>query len=106
MRTSDWSSDVCSSDLHELEHRIKAFAFVDRAFDQRLGQVEREPRIGADEQTVAEEDRAAVRPQPEMAETELLVDQRQRLVRDRALVSRSEERSVGKESVRTLSSRW
>src|SRR3546814_6926504 len=99
MRISDWSSDVCSSDLrravfllqlgrgersfdklrtngrwvssglaarldqrrserlgrrlaapqHELEHRIKAFAFVDRAFDQRLGQVEREPRIGADE---------------------------------------------------------
>src|SRR3546814_4417602 len=86
MRTSDWSSDVCSSDLHELEHRIKAFAFVDRAFDQRLGQVEREPRIGADEQTVAEEDRAAVRPQLEMAEPELLVDQRQRLVRDRALV--------------------
>src|SRR3546814_10634764 len=89
MRISDWSSDVCSSDL-----RIKAFAFVDRAFDQRLGQVEREPRIGADEQTVAEEDRAAVRPQLEMAEPELLVDQRQRLVRDRALVF--DDADVGK----------
>src|SRR3546814_2977211 len=60
---------------------FRSFAFVDRAFDQRLGEVERQPRIGADEHAVAEEDRAAVRPQLEMAEPELFVDQRQRLVR-------------------------
>src|SRR3546814_11862006 len=101
MRISDWSSDVCSSDLptlclaarfdergrkrlgwrlaapqHKLEDGIEALAFVDRAFDQRFGELERQRGVAADQHAVAEQ------------------------------YGRSEERRVGKECVSTCRSRW
>src|SRR3546814_17002860 len=40
MRISDWSSDVCSSDLRDLEFTeigvLKQLGMIERAFDQRL----------------------------------------------------------------------
>src|SRR3546814_14515850 len=96
MRISDWSSDVCSSDLptlclaarfdergrkrlgwrlaapqHKLEDGIEALAFVDRAFDQRFGELERQRGVAADQHAVAEQYGAAVRPELEMAAPEI-----------------------------------
>src|SRR3546814_11904134 len=96
MRISDWSSDVCSSDLVEGNAILVA---GDRATFERLVGVaagdaertqvdEREVGIGA-----ARDDIGAARLQP---------------VRECLRVSdrRSEERRVGKECVSTCRSRW
>src|SRR3546814_11610125 len=92
MRISDWSSDVCSSDLDTLLHPRAAAggeddigAFVgDRGFyagDERLA--DREPHRSAHEREILDaDDRLA------------------------ALDRRSEERRVGKECVSTCRSRW
>src|SRR3546814_17837360 len=83
MRISDWSSDVCSSDL---EHRAGGVADIGQRVAQRerLGalaywQVFAEDRFGTDQ------------------------DQRRRRLGDH---QRSEERRVGKEGVSTCRSRW
>src|SRR3546814_6827212 len=76
LRISDWSSDVCSSDLEQIvqdaEHRLLHLAGILRAADQDqlLGEVDRDHRFAA-----------------------------------RAML-RSEERRVGKECVSTCRSRW
>src|SRR3546814_8882462 len=88
MRISDWSSDVCSSDLVELSalavatdpqsmERFKTLS-ADRTamIKQRDQEIKRVKALGLHEMT--EEERA----------------------------QRSEERRVGKEGVRTCSSRW
>src|SRR3546814_16073349 len=98
MRISDWSSDVCSSDL---QHRARDFlrigkvgqpAFVDgdardgQPFDQRLSELD-----------------------PDLV---MVAAQRHFLMLDivigiaRADRARSEERRVGKECVSTCRSRW
>src|SRR3546814_9149302 len=76
MRISDWSSDVCSSDLDRGTHRIRIF---------RHGQVDR---------VLHRRDLAGARV--------TLALGRPRHVED----LRSEERSVGKECVSTCRSRW
>src|SRR3546814_13868614 len=89
MRMSDWSSDVCSSDLNRRYYRPEDVALVQR-IDQLLNHqhysiagVQRLLKLrdgnGLDEGT---------------------------LVNARASLARSEERRVGKEGVSTCRSRW
>src|SRR3546814_6668870 len=85
MRISDWSSDVCSSDLHgeaAAVHRGHA-ARADAGADEVVGIVatEFEERAGAGQVAVPEGERLAE-------------------------VERSEERRVGRECVSTCRSRW
>src|SRR3546814_2377603 len=82
MRISDWSSDVCSSDLHVILNSVGVCGGGVR-FGQRLG------RPGAG--------------RVEPAQPGDLADAGERLL-DRHL--RSEERRVGKECVSTCRSRW
>src|SRR3546814_648873 len=77
MRISDWSSDVCSSDLAELGTRseiknLNSFRFLERAIEY---EVRRQIELIEDGGTVVQE-------------------------------TRSEERRVGKECVSTCRSRW
>src|SRR3546814_13955798 len=93
MRISDWSSDVCSSDLRDIldpfdEHRIRVA--VDMRDDRaargvaRTGQTERNTRIDDGD------DAAAQRGEPA----------------DTRVGKRSEERRVGKECVSPGRARW
>src|SRR3546814_7036225 len=79
MRISDWSSDVCSSDLHVLAD----FRFASAGDPERQGDVV-EGREMIDQAEVLEDD-ADPPPQPR---------------------HRSEERRVGKECGSTCRSRW
>src|SRR3546814_8345156 len=83
MRISDWSSDVCSSDLDELKEV--------RQRDKRQGQ-QRQQQVGIGDRQNRRFARNADRQ----------VD-RGRHLRSRG---RSEERRVGKECVSTCRSRW
>src|SRR3546814_8799718 len=84
MRISDWSSDVCSSDLADREVRPK-FAFaglaVDRARDRAVDQHDPLVALGHARQELLDHEGFG----PHL---------------------RSEERRVGKEGVRTCRSRW
>src|SRR3546814_14280351 len=94
MRISDWSSDVCSSDLQHVH------AQVERLLRQR-GQaivVER----GDDQQDAVGADRARLDHLVGI-DDEILAQYRQRAGLARL---RSEERRVGKECVSTCRSRW
>src|SRR3546814_3130176 len=82
MRISDWSSDVCSSDLH-VEHSSVANA-VGAAIAQVSGEVDRVFNGLTRDQALTEA---------------------RRLAEERA-VHRSEERRGGKECVSTCRSRW
>src|SRR3546814_2683306 len=85
MRISDWSSDVCSSDLLLLQKVMAVERRPGHRRPQPVGQL-REIRV-----------RPAFEPH---------VDQsRQRQIDDRD-IRRSEERRVGKECVSTCRSRW
>src|SRR3546814_20148691 len=94
MRISDWSSDVCSSDLEEQKDRAE-----DRARDEKLGRADPEYEVAELPQAAErqlEPDREEQQDDPQLAE--------ERDVLGRA--DRSEERSVGKECVSTCRSRW
>src|SRR3546814_19237292 len=100
MRISDWSSDVCSSDL--FEQRLKAAR--DAAGVSRLIVLdEAERRILADAEQV---------PLPPMipsridAQEAVALKLLKRYLNLRYTRSRSEERRVGKECVSTCRSRW
>src|SRR3546814_15542033 len=82
MRISDWSSDVCSSDLRQEER------FMDD--DSRLGQFEQELSAIIGDALARELVVYAHRPNP----------------LEKELLRRSEERRVGKECVSTCRSRW
>src|SRR3546814_4454940 len=86
MRISDWSSDVCSSDLPAA---VAVVAAADRACDGAFA-------FGHEDLGV----RAAL-PQRDIA-SGIVVPDRQAA----ALPERSEERRVGKECVSTCRSRW
>src|SRR3546814_10337440 len=78
MRISDWSSDVCSSDLHLDPLDVEIFLLEQAVMDQRrVVEADRDARIGG---------------------------RGDRLGPDAA--DRSEERRVGKECVSTCRSRW
>src|SRR3546814_5740942 len=83
MRISDWSSDVCSSDLGEHVH----------THNLELVDFERDPAFCRD-----------ARPVPLLPEARRATFQG--YVRPDGRVGRSEERRVGKECVSTCRSRW
>src|SRR3546814_14519775 len=87
MRISDWSSDVCSSDL-----------YFGTAYVWRQGEAEVDRRHGLWELI----DTDAYRNNPIRLVTDQGVAMRRRLT----AAERSEERRVGKECVSTCRSRW
>src|SRR3546814_1537447 len=87
MRISDWSSDVCSSDLDYERNSFNA---------ERIGMIERYL-----DGTASPTERAPVQFNYGGSEWQL----RQRLA-DLKSYTRSEERRVGKECVSTCRSRW
>src|SRR3546814_7812913 len=88
MRISDWSSDVCSSDL-----------FVDDRLDvQLLGREQRET-LGQVEAHLVAEHAVGAGPGPVLLENAGLADMPHQ-------VERSEARRVGKECVSPCRSRW
>src|SRR3546814_14162969 len=99
MRISDWSSDVCSSDLLAALHLVGAFSLADgRMFDAVTTREDgRAPRVVLIEQAAAraEQDDALERRLAQLG-----------VKRIGYLFPRSEERRVGKELGRTCRSRW
>src|SRR3546814_18036423 len=101
MRISDWSSDVCSSDLlrdeaevrgDELRRRFTVFMLL-KTFREHIFLLGRQKRKFADFGQIAVQAR--------------LTAERGHNCRNIAFVShRSEERRVGKECVSTCRSRW
>src|SRR3546814_13342973 len=97
MRISDWSSDVCSSDLGQDELVFDGASFV-------LGgaNVVLEFDAGFD----ADQALLDVREKVDLAKAELPEDAEEPTVHEINLSLRSEERRVGKEGVSTCRSRW
>src|SRR3546814_14839563 len=95
MRISDWSSDVCSSDLQRRDdrhHRAGARRIGDRGDGRQVAEAARRGRRYR---------RAAARAGDRQGDPG-----GQRADRGHAEVDRSEERRVGKECVSTCRSRW
>src|SRR3546814_981353 len=88
MRISDWSSDVCSSDLQRIGRDLDGIG-VAPVFQGILGEERR--------QQAHHQDAEARREQRERAEHRRRQD---------VATMRSEERRVGKECVSTCRSRW
>src|SRR3546814_13969117 len=97
MRISDWSSDVCSSDLPGTQAGFDANAGV-LTRDQQLELLD---RYGHVPETV-EQQRTLYRTLEGERGRQQETDARGPM----ATTDRSEERRVGKECVRTCSSRW
>src|SRR3546814_20566546 len=93
MRISDWSSDVCSSDLTAVNHRVTDFDAGGPSVGENASGLAREQRDqGGDQLLIG------------------LVEQQGRgqlaLKTADKMCDRSEERRVGKECVSTCRSRW
>src|SRR3546814_11629302 len=103
MRISDWSSDVCSSDLQPHDHIVKSH---DDERNRVIGEILRMGEMAAAQLEAAldvverREDKAADR----IIANDEATDALERKVGHHAL--RSEERRVGKEGVRTGRTRW
>src|SRR3546814_17392416 len=90
LRISDWSSDVCSSDLEQFNPRSLVNQWIDRS-ECRRRHAGAANRIGTDESEPIDHGSVSTRPlQIEPSHSD----------------ARSEERSVGKECVSTSRSRW
>src|SRR3546814_21051524 len=98
MRISDWSSDVCSSDLQHVEMRLKALGDEERRLERRF-------RAGA---AIGQREDRLYRHR--LLLHRVIVQLRTGPVMSRsapaANILRSEERRVGKACVSTCSSRW
>src|SRR5688500_14630642 len=79
-RRGDRLARLLAAPQDELEHRVKALAFFHRRFGNGLGLLERQPVALAEQGGVAEHDQARARPQFEVTEPQLLVDEAERLV--------------------------
>src|SRR3546814_14025388 len=103
MRISDWSSDVCSSDLN-LDCPLQGFA---RAVHPGVapGEVEGPRDRGIGTRIAGIEVRRLLEEAPRM-QRGLLGEAVDQLVSAQDQAVRSEERRVGKEGVRTCRSRW
>src|SRR3546814_20003264 len=96
MRISDWSSDVCSSDLPDAE------AFNPDRWDNLKGEA-----AGAYAfQTFHNGPRVCIGKQLTMVEMKVILVELVSRFRVEAAEGRSEERRVGKECVSTCRSRW
>src|SRR3546814_14848035 len=99
MRISDWSSDVCSSDLHEVESLVDKLRRSERDFRERAERAETRLHMAEnpDEEAMLEllgEETTRVLTSAREAAGE---------IRSKA---RSEERRGGKACVSTCRSRW
>src|SRR3546814_15338474 len=101
MRISDWSSDVCSSDLNDYSRK----GFID-------GRVCRLPTISVrpgKPNAAASSFASGILREPlagEASNCPVPLDTRMWLSSPQTVVDRSEERRVGKECVSTLRARW
>src|SRR3546814_15477836 len=95
MRISDWSSDVCSSDLEDLAEHLPGFALIEMDLVRVVGR-DRPVRVFA---LLGDEILAQSREFPDFA-----VSHGAMLAAYRA--QRSEARRVGKECVSTCRYRW
>src|SRR3546814_12197233 len=95
MRISDWSSDVCSSDLEALSLLVRGD--VQHHLDDEHPSVD-QPLLERVDRVVAALDLILVGEAADPADQHVLVV--------RAVDDRSEERRVGKECVSTCRSRW
>src|SRR3546814_11369339 len=96
MRISDWSSDVCSSDLTSIDLKEQV---------ERLPEVAHMP-VSLLFAQLAETNERIERFTDEIAEIHAQSETSQRLATIPGVEMRSEERRVGKECVRTCRSRW
>src|SRR3546814_13093806 len=94
MRISDWSSDVCSSDL--IDARGWLMGVATGKSDRGLGLCLAHHGIGSRFVTLQTADRHPLKPHPAMLNAAMA----------EAGATRSEERRVGKECVSTCRSRW
>src|SRR3546814_20641357 len=94
MRISDWSSDVCSSDLFETGHLGRGNGTADGLRRVEIDEAHHSCEVSAVEELVVGSNRHL--------EHHAVSTEHQRSVR----TARSEERSVGKEGVRTCRFRW
>src|SRR3546814_16044138 len=102
MRISDWSSDVCSSDL--VEH-----IFVREIAPQRIIGIERSDRLERQRLHPPRLERVMVVARPLGMNLHAVAELAGMLVEGRLepeVAQRSEERRVGKECVSTCRSRW
>src|SRR3546814_10940838 len=93
MRISDWSSDVCSSDLtfnEEVDTQPTGWDFVELRIDARTASAEETAALG-----IEIGDIVAIEPQPEFLDNGFINSRH-----------RSEQRRVGKECVSPCRSRW
>src|SRR3546814_4785418 len=101
MRISDWSSDVCSSDLPQQVHQALAFVDHHGVRTERYPYNPNGSLGGLTAVTTADGRFTAMMPHPERVTRNVMMS----WAPDR-WGSRSEERRVGKECVSTCSSRW
>src|SRR3546814_12409428 len=108
MRISDWSSDVCSSDLHVLFGKLRErhLDHPDRAFDERLARGDHRLRLLTAQHRVSNFGGVS-----QMGEAAFVngdpgdLEPRDQFAAQFAADLRSEERRVGTECVRTCRSR-
>src|SRR3546814_20334767 len=103
MRISDWSSDVCSSDLLIGCGSGRTFASIERLEDLAFGVARRvvehcrQRQVGCQVLVAVNEEAAALITGTQVGST---------LLQAGSIRTRSEERRVGKECVSTVRSRW
>src|SRR3546814_16887404 len=101
MRISDWSSDVCSSDLRRAGVEAEPAHPEQAGADQGHGQRVRRHDVLLIAATLSDDEAA-----DERHDARVDVDDGAAREIERAPAERSEERRVGKECVRTCRSRW
>src|SRR3546814_16631260 len=111
MRISDWSSDVCSSDLDDLGNLGRHIGIEERVLHQRLFPTIVPARIehlaGRPRQAGPLTPLAAIKlPSARLWSKSAPLFEEERHALFSARVARSEERRVGKECVSTCRSRW
>src|SRR3546814_12859008 len=103
MRISDWSSDVCSSDLadrHEFDAAITQLQSMRRQTPEDFDLLYNEAQINARAERYSQA-------QALLREYINVQTQRRQSINDKATnAARTEERRVGKECVSTCRSRW
>src|SRR3546814_17240785 len=99
MRISDWSSDVCSSDLRQMAQQRNAYSMALQA-----SVAAEQPIVVREQQQFIDDEDEAVRIEP-VAITSINVDL-PTAANGVFIGERTEERGVGEESVSTCSYRW
>src|SRR3546814_19357772 len=100
MRISDWSSDVCSSDLRRINQNLRELAdgtVARREAARKAAKAARKEQAKKDKQRIKAIDKKLVELRKERDGLQEYLDE---------LLVRSEERRVGKECVSTCRSRW